>query len=48
MFEKEKSDKELYCRYCSKFLDKHELKKGNCPDCGSDENVFINDLKIDK
>lgn len=37
-------EKEFICRHCGLFLDKDELNKGNCPECKSDEDIFINDL----
>jgi len=44
-FEKDNKEKEFVCRPCGKFLDSEELKKGKCPECNSDEDIFLNDLK---
>jgi len=38
------SKKEFVCRPCSIFLDVRDLKNGKCPICGSDEDVYLNDL----
>ena len=38
------SDKDFHCRQCSTFLDSNELKNGCCPDCGTDDDVFMNDI----
>lgn len=37
-------DKELVCRPCGKFLDSDELEYGQCPECETDEGVFMNDI----
>ena len=43
MFSWNSKDKEFICRVCSTFLDKEELVDGRRPDCGSDEDIFINE-----
>ena len=44
---KEPKDKEFICRQCGEFLDKKDLKKGDCPNCETDEDLFINDKNED-
>lgn len=39
---KEESEKEFICKQCSLFLDHHDLKNGCCPECGSDEEIYLN------
>ena len=41
---KEDNMKEFVCRGCLKFLDLEDLVNGECPNCESDESIFINDL----
>jgi len=36
--------KEFVCKYCLLFLNQEDLEDGNCPNCESDEGIFINDL----
>ena len=36
--------KEFHCRQCNIFLDSDELKKGKCPNCKNDEDLFNNEL----
>jgi len=36
--------KEFVCKQCGSFFDLEELDDGKCPDCGTDEDVFVNDL----
>lgn len=43
MFNWNNKDKEFICRMCSTFLNKEDLVEGSCPDCGSDEDIFINE-----
>lgn len=43
--EKDYKDKEFICRRCISFLDSEELIDGNCPDCETDEYLYINTLK---
>ena len=38
-------EKEFVCRPCGKFLESDEFKDGKCPVCGSDEGIYLNDLK---
>ena len=38
-------DKDFVCRHCARFLNSVDLDKGKCPDCKSDEGIFLNDLK---
>lgn len=48
---KEENEKEFICRRCSKFLDTEDLVNGKCPNCKTDENIYINeerDLKTVK
>ena len=40
-------DKELHCRQCGEFLDSKELEEGKCPNCETDEDLFINDENED-
>lgn len=37
-------DREFVCRQCGEFLDSRDLKEGMCPNCGTDEDLFHNDL----
>ena len=41
---KDETKKEWICRACLKFLDSEELVDGECPNCETDENIFLNDL----
>ena len=43
MFNWNDKNKEFVCRRCSVFLNKEDLVDGKCPDCGSDEDIFINE-----
>jgi Zn finger protein HypA/HybF involved in hydrogenase expression len=45
---KDKSDKEFFCRQCETFLEQQELVWGKCPNCDTDENVYLNDLLTDE
>jgi len=36
-------DKEFVCRQCSTYLDSEDLEDGKCPNCKSDEDIFINE-----
>lgn len=42
---KEDNKKEFVCRQCYLFLDSEDFLDGACPECGSDENIFHNDLE---
>lgn len=44
MIFKDKKTKEFVCRQCVTFLDTCDLKNGKCPNCKTDEYVYINDL----
>ncbi len=46
-FAKDDRGKDFMCRQCGLFLDQKELKDGNCPDCGTDEDLFMNDENED-
>jgi len=37
-------EKELHCRQCGTFLDNEDLVDGKCPNCGTDEDIFLTDL----
>lgn len=41
------SDKEFICKQCLSYLDVGDLVDGDCPNCESDEDVFINDKNED-
>ena len=41
---KDNVKKEFVCKRCMVFLDAKDLAEGKCPQCDSDEYVFINDL----
>jgi len=41
------SEKELHCRQCGCFFDSEELDDGICPNCETDEDIFINDWNED-
>ena len=43
-FEKPQNKKEYVCRMCGKFLDANELTNNGCPNCDTDENIYLNDL----
>jgi len=43
-FAKPYKEKEFVCRQCGAFLDSDELEKGCCPNCKTDEYVFMNDI----
>lgn len=34
--------KEFNCRQCSGFFNSIDLKKGCCPNCNTDEDLFLN------
>lgn len=36
-------EKEFICRQCSTYLDSEELLDGKCPNCETDEDLFINE-----
>lgn len=38
-----KKDKELNCRQCGFFLNSDELENGKCPNCKTDEDLFLNE-----
>ena len=42
-FEKDDKDKEFICKQCSSFLDKKDLEDDKCPNCNTDEDLFMND-----
>jgi rubrerythrin len=46
--EKTRKQKSYICRQCCTFLDLTDLKDGNCPNCGTDENIYNNDLLEDQ
>ena len=37
--------KEFVCRHCAIFLAYEELIEGKCPECDSDDSVFLNDIE---
>ena len=39
---KNEIDKELICKQCGQFLDKDDLKNGDCPNCETDEDIYLN------
>jgi len=39
----ENKDKEFHCRQCGAFLDSEDIVDGNCPNCETDEDIYIND-----
>ena len=39
----DKSDKEFICKQCNTYLDQKDLVDGKCPNCETDEDLFIND-----
>ena len=41
---KNNKEKEFMCRQCGEFLDSEELVEGKCPNCETDEDIFINEL----
>lgn len=41
-FKKDDKYKEFHCRQCCEFLDSNELENGMCPNCGTDEDLFMN------
>lgn len=43
MFTWDTKGKEFICRQCSTFLDASDLVDGNCPNCKSDEDIFVNE-----
>jgi len=43
LYKNKLNNKEFYCRQCSTFLDTKDLKEGNCPECGSIEDLFYNE-----
>lgn len=45
MIFKQDKDKDFNCRQCGAFLDKEELVDSKCPNCKTDEDLFINNLK---
>lgn len=45
---KDKSAKEFFCRNCGTFLDQKELVWGKCPNCDTDDHVYLNDLLTDE
>lgn len=42
-FRKDNKDKEFHCRQCAGFFDSDELENGSCPECGTDEDLFMNE-----
>jgi Zn finger protein HypA/HybF involved in hydrogenase expression len=38
----DQNKKEFLCRKCLKFLDIKDLTDGKCPDCETDEYIYIN------
>lgn len=44
MIFKDYKDREFTCRQCNFFLDQEELIDGCCPNCGTDEDLFMNEL----
>ena len=44
-FFKPDKDKEFNCRQCSTYLDSTELVDGKCPNCKTDEDLFMNDIE---
>jgi Zn finger protein HypA/HybF involved in hydrogenase expression len=42
---KDDTKKDFICRQCNTFLDSEDLKEGKCPECESDEAIFLNELK---
>jgi Zn finger protein HypA/HybF involved in hydrogenase expression len=38
----EENKKEFLCGNCLKFLDIKDLTDGSCPDCETDEYIYIN------
>ena len=43
-FVKPDNEKEFNCRQCGNFLNVEDLRNGKCPNCDTDEAIFINDL----
>lgn len=37
------NEKEFICRQCGTFLDSEDLIEGKCPNCETDEDLFINE-----
>ena len=46
-FEKDNKKKEFVCRNCGTFLDAKDLKNNKCPNCGEEDEIYMNDLVID-
>ena len=40
---KNDNNKEFICRQCSTFLDVDDLIDGKCPNCETDEDIFLNE-----
>ena len=43
-FSKPDNEKEFNCRQCGMFYDSDELEEGKCPECNTDEHLYINEL----
>lgn len=39
--------KEFICKQCGFFLNTIDLKDGKCPNCNTDEDLFVNDRNED-
>ena len=40
---KNENEKEFFCKQCAIFYDAKELEDGKCPECKTDDELFIND-----
>lgn len=43
-FQKEDNNKDFICRHCTTYLDSEDLEAGMCPDCKTDEGIFLNEI----